>query len=85
MLNGIGQGDFFLSIKGIAVKLVRRIPSALLYLFMKMVWFIQLMYQVKNVMFISKILTDLCVISKTQERKNAFAEIVFSTLEVKKY
>ena len=43
------------------------------------------MDQVKNVMFISKILTDLCVISKTQERKNAFAEIVFSTLEVKKY
>ena len=43
------------------------------------------MYQVKNVMFISKILTDLCVISKTQERKIAFAEIVFSTLEVKKY
>ena len=77
------------------VNLNRKITSAL------MIWFILFMYQIKKIencidllliidkirciMFISKILIDLCAIKQKTRIKNTFADIVHDVLVVKKF
>ena len=49
MVNGLDYGGIkFLVSKKAMVKLNRRMASALICLVMKMAWFIQSMYQIKN-------------------------------------
>ena len=83
------------------VNLNRKITSALMYFVMNMIWFILFMYQIKKfencidllliidkircIMFISKILIDLCAIKQKTRIKNTFADIVHDVLVVKKF
>ena len=91
----------FLSKKKILARMKKRTMFVFMCLVMKLSWFFQFTFQIKNlktqwicyfwlmminrIVCILKILTDLCLSKQKIKTKNSFARVVYSVLVVKMY
>ena len=91
----------FLSKKKILARMKKRTMFVFMCLDMKMSWFFQFTFQIKNlktqwiccfwlmminrIVCILKILTDLCLSKQKIKTKNSFARVLYSVLVVKMY